>query len=86
MTDEPITVDDPMFPPEPGKPFRVYRTDIKNEAYELEGAYATAHETLRHPWRLDRNYKITGPRGKYMTRTEFEEWVKRNDAQPPVEG
>jgi hypothetical protein len=67
---------------EPGKRFRVSRTDINSDPFECEGEYDTIAEVRAHRYRADRRYKISVTR-KFMTRTEFEAWARMNDSADP---
>lgn len=67
---------------EPGKRFRVFRTDINDEPFECEGEYDTVAEVRSHRYRADRRYKISVSR-KFMSLAEFEVWVKANGPDDP---
>lgn len=67
---------------EPGKRFRVFRTDINDDPFECEGEYDTVAEVRAHRYRLDRRYKISVTR-KFMSRTEFEAWARVNAPTDP---
>lgn len=67
---------------EPGKRFRVFRTDINAEPFECEGEYDTVAGVRAHRYRADRRYKIF-VRRRSMTRSEFEAWARANGPGDP---
>jgi len=60
-----------------GKPFGIYWLDINDHPHECEAEYETIEQVRSHRYRLDRQYKIRVRGRKYLTRTQFEEWAKK---------
>ena len=63
---------------EPGKRFRVFRTDINDEPFECEAEYDTVAEVRSHRCRADRRYKISVSR-TFMSRAQFEVWARKSE-------
>ena len=64
------------------KRFRVWRIDVYGKPYACEGDYDTPLGLSAHRWRSDWDYKIQVGR-RFMTRCEFDDWVKNSDDMVP---
>ena len=64
------------------KRFRVWRIDVYGKPYACEGDYDTPQGLSAHRWRSDWDCKIQVGR-RFMTRREFDDWVKNSDDMVP---